>query len=164
MKPAIIKNCIFILSFLFYINSYGQNSNDAPLSGNAPTDKPHSFKGTKQLEKYESLIAPYVKKAQKTLPKAKKKYMKGLNDKQAFFLTTRIYDSLGNYEQIFVRVVSWEKEKVKGTIANQINVVKGFSYGQFITFPESDILDWLITNPNGSEEGNFVGKFLDTLR
>ena len=164
MKYNHIKNLIFVFSFLFGVNSYGQNSNKAPLSENAPTDKPHSFKGTDQLEEYDALIAPYVEKAQKTLKNAKKKYLKGLKEGQAFFLTTRIYDNLGNYEQIFVRVSAWEKQSVNGTIANQLNAVKGYSYGQTITFPESDILDWLITNPDGSEEGNYIGKYLDTLR
>ena len=32
-----------------------------------------------------------------------------------------------------------------------------------IEFNEKDILDWLIAKPDGSEEGNFIGKFLDTL-
>jgi uncharacterized protein YegJ (DUF2314 family) len=164
MKHIHIKNLIFICSLLICVNSYGQNSNEAPLAENAPTDKPHSFKGTDQLGEYDALIAPYVEKAQKTLKKVKKKYSKGLQEGQAFFLITRIYDNLGNYEQIFVRVSSWEKENISGTIANQLNAVKGFSFGQTITFPESDILDWLITNPDGSEEGNFVGKYLDTLR
>ena len=104
MKHIHIKNLIFVCSLLICVNSYGQNSNEAPLAKNAPTDKPHSFKGTDQLEEYDALIAPYVEKAQKTLKKAKKKYLKGLKDGQAFFLTTRIYDNLGNYEQIFVRV------------------------------------------------------------
>lgn len=164
MKQVHIKILIFVCSFLICVNSYGQNSNEAPLAENAPTDKPHTFKGTDQLKQYDDLIAPYVAKAQKTLKKAKKKYSKGLKEGQAFFLTTRIYDNLGNYEQIFVRVSSWEKENVSGSIANHINTVKGFSFGQTITFPESDILDWLITNPDGSEEGNFVGKYLDTFR
>lgn len=164
MKLIIIKNLIFVFSLLAFVNIYGQNSNEASLSENAPTDKPHNLKGVEQLEKYDVLIAPYVEKAQKTLAKAKKKYTEGLKDGQAFFLTTRIYDSLGNYEQIFVRVTSWKKGNVSGTIANQLNAVKGFSFGQLITFPESAILDWLITNPDGSEEGNFVGKYLDTIR
>jgi hypothetical protein len=29
---------------------------------------------------------------------------------------------------------------------------------------EAELLDWLITKPDGSEEGNVVGKFLDTYR
>lgn len=32
-----------------------------------------------------------------------------------------------------------------------------------IDFKEKDIIDWLISKPDRSEEGNFVGKFLDTL-
>lgn len=162
MKLISLKSLTFAL--LVCVSSYGQNSNKVPLSENAPTDKPHHVIGAEQLNKYDSLIAPYVEKAHKTLPKAKKKYKEGLKDGQSFFLTTRIYDSFGSYEQIFVRVTSWEKENVSGTIANQLNTVKGFSFGQLITFPESAILDWLITNPNGSEEGNFVGNYLDTLR
>ena len=29
---------------------------------------------------------------------------------------------------------------------------------------ESDVLDWTISKPDGTEEGNFVGKFLDTYK
>lgn len=161
----IIKCSLIITNMLLLNNySYGQTPNEAPLSANAPTDKPHNLKGTDQLDKYDELIAPYVKKAQKTLPKARKKYSKGLKEGQAFFLTTRIYDADGNYEQIFVRVTKWGNNIISGKIANQLNTVKGFAFGQLIEFPETAILDWLITNPDGSEEGNFIGKFLDTLR
>jgi hypothetical protein len=29
--------------------------------------------------------------------------------------------------------------------------------------PEQPIRDWMITNPDGTEEGNLIGKYLDTL-
>jgi hypothetical protein len=29
------------------------------------------------------------------------------------------------------------------------------------SFQESELVDWLISRPDGSEEGNVVGKFLD---
>ena len=32
------------------------------------------------------------------------------------------------------------------------------------TMPEDELIDWTIVHPDGSEEGNVVGKFLDTLR
>jgi len=139
-------------------------NNNAPLSINAPTDRPHSINNEKQLREFDILIKPYVSKALKTLPKAKSRFLKGLNKGEAFFLTTRIYDYEGNFEQIFVRVISWNNNLIKGTIANRLNRVKGFKYGQLIEFPEKAVLDWLITKANGKEEGNFVGKFLDTLR
>ncbi len=164
MKPINMKPLILVCSLLICVNTYAQVPNNAPLSEHAPTDKTHRVKGEEQLAAFDALIAPYVKKAQKSLPKAKKKYKAGLKPGQAFFLTTRIYDDLGNHEQIFVRVTAWENMNVSGTIANDLSLVQGFSSHQLITFPESAILDWLITNPDGSEEGNFVGKYLDTLR
>ncbi len=33
---------------------------------------------------------------------------------------------------------------------------------QEYSFNEDELLDWLISKPDGSEEGNVVGKFLDT--
>lgn len=163
MKKHLIKSIVLIC--IVSTNNLGlaQIVNDADLSKNAPTDKPHNVKGAEQLAKYEELINPYVQKAQTSLPEAKKRYLNGLKDGQAFFLTTRIYDVDGNYEQIFVRVTKWGDSNISGTIANELNVVKNFSYGQPIQFPEAAVLDWLITNPDGSEEGNYVGKFLDSL-
>jgi hypothetical protein len=35
---------------------------------------------------------------------------------------------------------------------------------QSITVPESEVLDWTIARPDGSEEGNFIGKYLDSHR
>ncbi|QSE98998.1 DUF2314 domain-containing protein [Fulvivirga lutea] len=163
MKKQLIKT--FLLFGLVLLNNFGvaQTSNDASLSENAPTDKPHSIKNSEQLKRYEELIEPYVQQAKASLPDAKEKYLNGLKDGQAFFLTTRIYDANGNYEQIFVRVTNWGDSNITGTIANELNTVKNYSYGQLIKFPENAVLDWLITNPDGTEDGNYVGKFLDSL-
>jgi hypothetical protein len=43
-------------------------------------------------------------------------------------------------------------------------VVKGYRLRNRHAVPERDLLDWLITRPDGTEEGNVVGKFLDTYR
>jgi hypothetical protein len=40
--------------------------------------------------------------------------------------------------------------------------VHGYSLGDRYAFPESELRDWLITRPDGTEEGNFVGRFLDS--
>jgi hypothetical protein len=39
--------------------------------------------------------------------------------------------------------------------------VKGFKNTDPHSFPESELIDWLISRPDGTEEGNVVGKFLD---
>ena len=158
----ITKQFVVAITFCIILSCSASN-NDAQLSQNALTDKPHNVKNAEQLEKYEKLIAPYVKQAKESLPQAKEKYLNGLDKGESFFFVTRIYDEVGRFEQIFVRVINWEDDKITGTIANDLETVKGFEYGQVIQFPEKDVLDWLIALPDGSEKGNFVGKFLDSL-
>lgn len=62
---------------------------------------------------------------------------------------------------MFVAVASIKDDRITGRIASNIIRVKGFKNGDPHTFPESELVDWLITHPDGSEEGNVVGKFLD---
>jgi hypothetical protein len=38
------------------------------------------------------------------------------------------------------------------------------SCGDRYATAETELLDWLITKPDGTEEGNVVGKFLDTYQ
>jgi uncharacterized protein YegJ (DUF2314 family) len=65
-------------------------------------------------------------------------------------------------EQVFVQVDQIEAGWISGFIQNDIKRMKGFAKGQRYTFPESEIIDWTISNRDGTEEGNVVGKFLDT--
>ena len=53
---------------------------------------------------------------------------------------------------------------VKGFIANETNVVTKYKLGDAYSFPEKDLLDWTISHPDGTEEGNFVGKYIESLQ
>jgi hypothetical protein len=52
--------------------------------------------------------------------------------------------------------------------ANLIRVlvvqVIGLLAGDRYATAEAELLDWLIAKPDGAEEGNVVGKFLDTYQ
>lgn len=135
-----------------------------PAAVKIPADRPYSIKNNAELQELDRLIAPYVQKALKTLPGAKRKFVRGLKHDDEFFVTIRLYDDNGYFEQVFVKVKEWQGTQIKGTIANSLNVVKQYRQYQLIEFPQSDVLDWLITSPDGSEKGNYVGKFLDTLQ
>ena len=37
----------------------------------------------------------------------------------------------------------------------------GYKAGDSYTLSERDIVDWVIVRPDGSEEGNVVGKFVE---
>lgn len=141
-------------------------ANDANLAPNAPADRPFSV-SSKENEAAAALaaldrhIASAVKKARATLPQAKRRFLQGLPAGQVFFVTTRISDSLEQVEQVFVRVKQWQGTEVSGLIASELGLVKSYQPNQLITFPESAVLDWTISRPDGTEEGNYVGKLID---
>jgi uncharacterized protein YegJ (DUF2314 family) len=133
------------------------------LSPNAPPDKPAGVTGPEQVNKFEEAISPYVKKARATLPHAKKKYLKGLHKGEVFFVTTRIHQNK-KFEQVFVTVTSWEGDTIHGLLATDMALLTSHKRGETVTCKESEVLDWTISKPDGTEEGNFVGKFLDTYK
>jgi len=53
---------------------------------------------------------------------------------------------------------------IAGRIWSDIHVVSGYAMRQPYSFSDSALVDWTIARPDGTEEGNVVGKFLDTYR
>jgi len=140
-----------------------------PLAASAPQDTPGSVHADK-VAAFERAIAPYVAKARATYPAAKKRYLAGLPRGDGFYVTTRLHDKDGKWEQVFISVSRIAEgktkgdDKITGTIASKLTLVKDFARNQPYTFPESELMDWTIAKHDGREEGNFVGKFLETYR
>lgn len=132
----------------------------SPLAANAPVDEPKGFYNETE---YDSLIAPSVRQALSTLPESKKRYLNGLPAGEVFFVSTKLRDPDGNGETVFVEVKQWNEDQIQGIIANELNNLKTYEFQQKITLAEADVIDWTISKPDGSEEGNFVGKFIETL-
>lgn len=141
--------------------SWSAAAQDPQLAPNAPQDKPITAHSS-ELAAFEAAIAPHIAEAKRTYPEAKKTFLAGLPEGQSFFVTTRLHDGSGAFEQVFIAVRSIDGGVVHGKIWSEINTVRGYRFGDEYRFAESELLDWLITHPDGSEEGNFVGKFLDT--
>ena len=131
-----------------------------PLAANAPEDQP--VKANLDEKKFDEAIKPYVEQARKTYAEVKARFLAGLPSRHVFFVTARLHDSAGRWEQVFVEVKEISGGKIKGLIANDIQNVSGYKLGNSFTFPESELLDWTISKPDGTEEGNIVGKFLET--
>jgi uncharacterized protein YegJ (DUF2314 family) len=141
----------------------GVSSAIAQLPPNAPEDRPHAVTA-RQMSEHEKTIAPYIKTARATYPAARTRFLAGLPPRNQFFVVTRLVDSSGHWEQVFVRVTTIDGETITGIISSDIRLVSGFKAGQSYAFTEPALIDWLITRPDGSEEGNVVGKFLDTQK
>ena len=133
------------------------------LSPNAPPDKVLGVSNDEELQRFEQASAPYVKQARATLPESKQKFLKGLTKGEIFFVTIRLYGPDLNFEQVFVRVTSWKGQTIRGRLASDTPKIHR-KKGEPVVCNEQDVLDWTISKPDGSEEGNFVGKFLDTYK
>lgn len=134
------------------------------LAPNAPADQPVSAADLCQWKAMVSAIKPYSERARNTYPMVKQRFLKGLPHGESFFVTAALTDSAGHHEQVFLLVDSISNFRIVGRIWNDILVVSGYRRGQHYEMPEAEIIDWLISKPDGSEEGNEVGKFLDTYQ
>jgi len=136
-----------------------------PMAGShaqgRPKDQPVDAQGSAAEKKIRAAIAPYVKEARRTYPDAKRRYLNGLPPGHRFFLVTVLRDPMGTEEHVFVFVTSIRDGRISGRIANEILAVRGYREGDSISFSEAELIDWVITRPDGTEEGNVVGKFLD---
>jgi len=130
------------------------------LARKAPPDKPVQLSSQSQLAAYDKAIAPHIAKARATYPSAKKRFLSGLPLSHLFLVRTRLTDSRGVVEDCLVEVESIKEGKITGKI-NRVDLLDNYKAGQRITFSESKIDNWLILRPDGTEEGNYVGKFLD---
>ena len=127
----------------------------------APQDEPIEFNNPAVLD---SIIQPYVQMARKTYAEAKGRFMKGLPADRKFLVTVRAYDEAGNFEQIFVEVHKIEAGQVKGAVSMSSGKLPGLAPGDKVAIPEDQVLDWCFLSPDGTQEGNVVGKFLDVVR
>lgn len=133
------------------------------MGANPPQDKPVHTTGRAEAEAMERAIAPYSEQDLKLYPDAKRRFLAGLPPGHRFLVVTKL-QSPGQEETVFVLVERIAGDQITGRIASDILGVSGYKAGDPYTLSEHDLIDWVITRPDGSEEGNLVGKFLDTLQ
>jgi uncharacterized protein YegJ (DUF2314 family) len=135
----------------------------APMvAPNAPKDSPVLTAQKCIWLAMDRAMQPYIAQARSKWPEARKRFLAGLPPYHSFFVTTLLVDEDDRREQVFIAVDSIRNGVISGRIWNRVDVVRGFSMGDDYSFPESQLRDWMIARPDGSEEGNFVGKFLDS--
>lgn len=134
------------------------------VAPNAPPDRSLAMTRDCQLRALQKATEPLSERARASWPDARRRFVAGLGRDRSMFVTVRLTDSLHHMEQVFAAVDSVGDHRIFARVWSQLEVVQGFRYGQPIEIDESRIIDWMIANPDGSEEGNLVGKFIDTYR
>lgn len=163
-----IRISILPLAFFFLLAGCASTGHrqEGALAPNAPADRPGAIRADSPDEafsRWQALIAPHSREALATYPGARQRYLEGLPPGENFFVTVILHDPAHRFEQVFILVDKIDHGVVTGRISSDVLAVDGYRRGATLTFPEAEVVDWLISKPDGSEEGNFVGKFLDTL-
>ena len=108
--------------------------------------------------------APYIVKGRATYPKAKQRYLASLPPGDSFAVRRRLTEPGTHHTSgVYVEVDAIKNGKIEGRIVGDPGL-PSFHQGQRISFPESELLDWAIFHPDGSVEGNVLGKFLEKAR
>ncbi len=150
----------FIAAF-FAMSAIAQNPE---LSRRAPPDISTSVT-PEQLKALDEAMRPYVEQAQKTFPGARASFLAGLQKGQSLFVTTRLYDECGRSALVFISPMRIQGGIVEGRIWSSLNnLITSYRLRDPYAFPENQLVDWLIAYPDGTEEGNLLGKFMDSYR
>ena len=130
----------------------GEEGNTSPMLRQAELDR---------------LTAPYVAKARATYPAAKKRFLAGLPRGYKFLVTLPFSQpdkrtgKATLAEHMLVNVERIEKGRIYGRLANAPVLIRNLKFNDHVSGRESDITNWIIEHPDRTEEGNFVGKFLE---
>lgn len=111
----------------------------------------------------EKLIAPYIEKARATFPAVKKKYIAGdyVRENRSMYVQIALTGKDGTKEMAFIRVIWCAGTKFQGILANEMYFVKEYTNGDTLSFGENQVVNWVVTDAEGREEGNYVGKAID---
>jgi hypothetical protein len=121
--------------------------------------------GAEPNARYQKAIAPYIAAAVSTYGNAKKQFLAGLPRKDAFYVSARVSRVTGVYVLAIVKVTKIDESKglISGRVQNDVGGHTGYRKYDDISIPESEVIDWRIARSDGSDEGDFVGKFIASL-
>jgi hypothetical protein len=157
---TLILTCLMLTAFPVFCEA--QQNNAPTPSPSPPVDQQVQVQAD-AIKQFEESLKPYIEKARKTYPEVKQRFLQGLPRGYHFSITTRIYDEQGRYEQAFVGVKEIKDGVIKGVIESEMNFVTKYKEGDAYSFPEKELIDWTIVRPDRSEEGNVVGKYIDSI-
>jgi len=114
------------------------------------------------LARDQAALAEPVREALRTLPQAKKKFLAGLPSGDQFLLSVRVAATDTSIRKAAARVLGWHGNTVQALLLPAPADSAGPVEPLPVSFPETAVLDWTLLRASGREEGNYVGKFLDT--
>lgn len=155
---------LLLLGAALLVSGAAQAQTAAPTSPlvvlTAPPAAPTSLR--QKLVRADSALAEPMQQARRTLSRARKRYAAGLPGGTKCLVMVRVLASDTSFRQVQARVIGWHDGAVQALISPLTKAAT--TDLRPVSFPETAVLDWTFLAANGREEGNFVGKYLDTAR
>ncbi|MDB5233628.1 MAG: hypothetical protein JWR44_621 [Hymenobacter sp.] len=116
------------------------------------------------LTRNETALADPVREALRTLPQAKKRFLAGLPEGDQFLLSVRVIATDTSFRQVSARVLGWHGNTVQALLLPSSTDSAAPTEPLPVSFPETAVVDWTLLRASGREEGNYVGRYIDTSR
>jgi len=129
----------------------------------APPDRPQTLDSASEAC-LERASQARTARAVASLPDAIRRFQAGLGEGRRFYVTVRVWDQQGKSEQVFVAVLGVRGDTLVGQLDSETELVTQFHRGDRFLVLQDAVLDWTISQPDGTEEGNLLGKLMDTLQ
>ena len=115
---------------------------------------------TPELQKF---INPYMERAKATFPAVKQKYIAGdyVRENRSMYVQIDVKAKDGTKEMAFIKVIKCVGSHFQGILSNTMYYVKEYKNGDTLSFSENQIVNWVVVDAEGKEEGNYVGKAID---
>ncbi|WP_257456079.1 DUF2314 domain-containing protein [Archangium lipolyticum] len=94
-----------------------------------------------------------ARKARARLNELRPRIAKGLHPPEVLLVKAGFRTDDDNLEYMWMEVVTWEKDRLKGTLANEPFNVSRLRRGSPVDVAESEVQDYLYMSPNGTREG-----------
>jgi hypothetical protein len=116
------------------------------------------------LVRDEAAFADPIREAQRTLPQIRKRFQAGLPQGDQLLLVVRVLATDTSFRQASARVLGWHGNKVQALLLPEADTSASPAEPVPVSFPETAVVDWTLRRASGREEGNYVGRYLDTAR
>ncbi len=119
--------------------------------------------GVTRVKHNEELLAASAA-ATKHLPALRDAFRKGLQPGEYLLLKAPFATTGGTNEWMWVEVLGWEGDTIRGLLKNEPVDVPSLHAGQEVKVSQSKVFDYLRRHPDGREEGNETGKILQRMQ
>ncbi|TQV77212.1 DUF2314 domain-containing protein [Aliikangiella marina] len=114
--------------------------------------------------KHNAMIEAASQAAREKLPGLQKRFNAGLEVGEGLSLKAPFKTTSGGNEWMWVQVVAWKGNEIKGILRNIPRQVPELKEGDSVIILQQDVFDYIFYHKDGSSEGNKTGELIEKFQ